>query len=109
MVQRLTKGCLVNVEIDDHKDQILCYLVKLDVYTVILSDGWLQTHNPAIDWKDRIMKFSSAVCMEKGCLLYSKPCIKFAIDYKLKHEIRPNKQTAVGDIDIQQVSAKYFF
>ena len=38
VVQRLTKGCLVNVEIGDHKDQILCYLAKLDVYTVILDD-----------------------------------------------------------------------
>ena len=49
VVQTLTRGCLVDVEIGDHKEQILCYLAKLDVYTVIFSDGWLQTHNPAID------------------------------------------------------------
>ena len=109
MVQRLTKGYLVNVEISDHKDQILCYLAKLDVYTVILNDGWLQTHNLAINWKDRTMKFNSANCTKKGCLLHGKPCIKFAVSCKLKHKIKPNKPTAIGDIDIQQVSVKHFF
>ena len=49
MVQRLTKGYLVNIEIGNHKDQILCYLAKLDVYTVIFSDRWLQMHNPTIN------------------------------------------------------------
>ena len=29
------------MEIGDHKDQVLCYLAKLNVYTVILSDEWL--------------------------------------------------------------------
>ena len=38
VVQTLTRGCLVDVEIGDHKEQILCYLAKLDVYTVILGD-----------------------------------------------------------------------
>ena len=109
VVQRLTKGCLVDIEIGDHKDQILCYLAKLDVYTVIFGDSWLQIHNPAIDWKDHTMKFNSADCMEKDCLLYSKPCIKFAVGCKLKHEIGSNKPTAVSDVDIQQVSAKHFF
>ena len=39
MVQCLTKGCLVDVVIGNHYEQILCYLAKLDVYTVILGDG----------------------------------------------------------------------
>ena len=55
------------------------------------------------------MKFNSADCMEKKCLLNRKLCIEFAIGCKLKHEIRPIKPTASGDIDIQQVSAKHFF
>ena len=109
MVQRLTKGCLVNVEIGDHKDQILCYLAKLDVYTIILGNGWLQMHNPAIDWKDCTMKFNSANCIEKKYLLNGKPCIEFAMGCKLKHEIGLNKPTAGGNIDIQQVNVKHFF
>ena len=42
VVQHLTKRCLVNVEIGDHKNQILCYLAKLDIYIVIFDDWWLQ-------------------------------------------------------------------
>ena len=109
VVQRLTKECLVNVEISNHKNQILCYLAKLDIYIVILGDRWLQTHNPAINWKDCTIKFNSINCMEKGCLLHGKPCIEFAVSCKLKHKIRPNKLTAVGDVNIQQVNAKHFF
>ena len=49
VVQHLTRGCLVNLKIEDHKDQILCYLAKLDVYIVILGDRWLQMHNLTIN------------------------------------------------------------
>ena len=38
MVQYLTKGCLVDMVISNHREQILCYLTKLYVYTVILGD-----------------------------------------------------------------------
>ena len=69
VVQCLTKGCLVDVVIGNHYEQILCYLAKLDVYTVILSDRWLQMHNSATDWKDYTMKFNSANCIKK---LFSK-------------------------------------
>ena len=100
VVQRLTKRCLIDVEIGDHKDQILCYLAKLDVYTVILSDRWFQTHNPTINWKNCTMKFNSTDWMEKSCFLHGKPCIKFAVGCKLKHKIRPNKPTTGGNINI---------
>ena len=100
IVQHLTKKCLVDMVIGDHYEQILCYLAKLDIYTVILGDGWLQTYNLSINWKNCIIKFNSADCIKKGCLLHSKPCIKFAIGCKLKHKIGPNKSIASGDIDI---------
>ena len=100
VIQHLTKKCLVDVIIDNHYKQILCYLAKLDIYTIILGDGWLQTHNPAIDWKNCTVKFNSADCIEKSCLLYGKPCIKFAVGCKLKHKIGPNKPIAGDDIDI---------
>ena len=109
VVQTLTRGCLVDVEIGDHKEQILCYLAKLDVYTVILGDGWLQTHNPAIDWKERTVKFNSGDCIERGCLLHGIPCIEFAMGSKVKHQIGTEKPTAMGDIDIRPVNAKHFF
>ena len=52
VVQKLDSACLVDIHIGDHHKQILCYVARLDVYIVVLRDGWLQTHNPAIDWKD---------------------------------------------------------
>ena len=109
VVQRLTKGCLINVEIGNHKNQILCYLIKLDVYTVILGDRWLQTHNLAINWKNCTMKFNLANYIKKRCFLNRKPCFEFAVGCKLKHKIGLIKPTIDDDIDIQQVSAKYFF
>ena len=109
VVQTLTRGCLVDVEIGDHKEQVLCYLAKLDVYTVILGDRWLQTYNPAIDWKERTVKFNSSDCMERGCLLHGISCIKFAMRSKVKHQIGTEKPTAMGDIDIRPVNAKHFF
>ena len=45
VVKHLTKGCLVDMVISNYHEQILCYLVKLDIYTVILGDRWLQIHN----------------------------------------------------------------
>ena len=49
VVQKLDTACLVDIHIGNHHKQILCYVARLDVYTVVLGDGWLQTHNPAID------------------------------------------------------------
>ena len=68
VVQKLDSACLVDVHIGDHHEQILCYVANLDVYSMVLEDGWLQIHNPAINWKERTMKFNSAACMESGCL-----------------------------------------
>ena len=110
IVQQLTKMILVDVIIGDHMEQLVCYLAKLDVYTIILGNGWLQTHNPVIDWKKRTMKFNSANCMEKGCLSRGVPCIEFAVGSKLKNVIGSEKPAAVDPgIDIQPVNAKHFF
>lgn len=105
VVQQLNKACLVDVVISDHVEQVVCYLAKLDAYTVILGDGWLQTHNPAIDWKQRKMKFNSADCMEKGCLRHGIPCVEFAVGIKPSDKVRLDEPGS----DIQPVSAKHFF
>ena len=41
VVQMLTRECLVDVKISNYRKQILCYLAKLNVYTVILGNRWL--------------------------------------------------------------------
>ena len=60
VVQKLDNACLVDIHIGNHHEQILCYVASLDVYTVVLGDRLLQTHNLAIDWKDQTMRFNSA-------------------------------------------------
>ena len=111
VVQKLDSACLVDIHIGDHHKQILCYVARLDVYTVVLKDRWLQTHNPAIHWKDQTMKFNSASCIESGCLARGVPCVEFAISSKAKNRIRTDKLTAVdpGDIDIKPINAMHFF
>ena len=111
VVQQLKQECLIDVHIGDHHEQIFCYVASLNVYIIVLGDGWLQTHNPAINWKNRTMKFNSASCMESRCLARGVPCVKFAIGSKAKNKIGTDKLTAIdpGDIDIKPVNAKHFF
>ena len=110
-MQWLERACLVDLRIRDHHEQLLCYVAKLDVYLGVLRDGWLQTHNPVIDWRDQTMKFNSASCMEESCLLRGIPCVEFAIRSKAKYLIETEKLTAIDskDIEIKPVSAKHFF
>ena len=49
VVPKLDSACLINVHIRNHHKQILCYVASFDVYTIVLGDSWLQTHNPAIN------------------------------------------------------------
>ena len=110
VVQKLDNACLIDVHIGDHYKQVLCYVASLDVYSMVLGDGWLQTHNPAIDWKDRILRFNSAACIESGCLTHGVPCVEFAIGSKAKNRIGTEKPTAIdSDIDIKPINAKHFF
>ena len=111
VVQKLDSACLIDVHIGDHHKQILCYVAHLDIYSMVLGDEWLQTHNLAMNWKDQTMKFNSASCMENKCLARGVPCVEFAISSKAKNRIGTDKLTAVdpGDIDIKPVNAKHFF
>ena len=111
VVQKLDSACLVDIHIGDHHEQTLCYVASLDVYSVVLGDGWLQTHNPAINWKDRAMKFNSSSCIKSSCLARGVPCVEFAMGSKAKNRIGTEKLTVVdpGDIDIKPVNIKHFF
>ena len=105
LMQWLEKACLVDVHIEDHHEQLLCYVTNLDVYLVVLEDRWLQTHNSVINWRNQTMKFNSASCMEEVCLLRVISYVEFAIRSKAKHLIGTEKPTAKGDIEIKPVSA----
>ena len=110
VIQKLDSACLVDVHIGDHHEQIICYVASLDVYSMVLGASWLQIHNPAIDWKERTIKFNSAACIESGCLARGVPCIKFAIGSKDKNRIGAEKPTAIeSEINIRPINAKHFF
>ena len=49
LMQWLDRACLVDIHMSNHHKQLLCYISKLDAYSMVLGDGWLQTHNPMID------------------------------------------------------------
>ena len=104
VVQLLSKAALIDVKIGDHEEQVLCYLAKLEAYAVILGDGWLQTHNPMINWKERTMKFNSSDCLEKGCLTRGISCTEFAVGGRVKNRTEPKE-----DIEVLPVNAKHFF
>ena len=110
VVQKLDSACLIDVHIGDYHKQILCYVASFDIYTIVLGDDWLQTHNLAINWKDRTIKFNSTTCIESWCLTHSVLYIKFAIGNKTNNRIEIEKLTAIdSDIDIKLVNAKHFF
>ena len=112
VVQKLDSACLIDMHIGDHHEQVSCYVASLDVCSMILGDGWLQTYNSVIDWKDCTMRFNSAACIKSGCLAHGVPCVEFAVGSKAKNRIGADKLTAVNpdiDIDIKPVNAKHFF
>ena len=41
VVQKLTKGALVNIIIGDYMEELVCYLANLNIYTIILGNNWL--------------------------------------------------------------------
>ena len=65
--QILKKAAIIDLKIEDHQKELFCYLTKIENYTLILKDDWLQKHNSRIDWKNRIMRFSKE-CVKTECL-----------------------------------------
>lgn len=65
--QKLTHQALVDIDINGHDEQILCYVANLDMYDVILGMPWFETHNPSIDWPTKQITFDSAHCYD-NCL-----------------------------------------
>ena len=110
VIQKLIEKALINIIIEDHNKQLICSLAELDAYIIILENKQLQIHNLIIDWKQYIIKFNSANCIEKSYLSRGILCIKFVIENKLKNIIGSEKPIAINSkIDIQSVRAKYFF
>lgn len=64
--QIIKKAVIASLKIGNHEEKLFCYLADIGSHILIVGDGWLQNHNPRIDWVERIMTFSNN-CIKKGC------------------------------------------
>ena len=46
----ITEFAIVELTIDDHKEQIAMGLSQLSTHAIFLGYDWLQKHNPIVDW-----------------------------------------------------------
>ena len=47
--QTLKRAATIELKIGNHKEKLFCYLTRVDDFTLILRDGWLQKLNSTID------------------------------------------------------------
>ena len=53
----ITEFVIVELTIDDHKEQIAMGLSQLSTHTIFLGYDWLQKHNLIVDWREHTLKF----------------------------------------------------
>lgn len=106
--QIIKKTATIDLKIGDHQEKLKCYLAKIEDCTLLLEDGWLQKHNPKIDWRKRAMKFSQN-CLNMGCVNQKTTII--ADEEKLKNK-KPNDENTSNDAskseNIKSISSKRF-
>ena len=103
LYRTITEAALVDVEIGDHREQLICYLTDIPRYQLILGDKWLQEHNPQVNWKDRSITFNSPDCFAKGCLFRGRPCTKYTA------RSRTVKPPEADPVDVSMISAYAFY
>lgn len=54
--------CELDLHLGDHTETITLKVVDLGSHPIVLGMTWLKTHNPAIDWKEDRITFSSTYC-----------------------------------------------
>src|SRR5882762_1464119 len=107
LYRELTEAALLELDIGDHHEQLVCYVTDMPRYQLVLGDTWLREHNPAINWKQRAITFNSSDCFEKGCLRGGKPYTKYTTG-RTKHapsSTLPDRPP----VDIAMVSAYAFY
>ena len=53
----ITEFAIVELMIDDHKEQIAMGLSQLSTHAIFLGYDWLQKHNPIMNWQEHTLKF----------------------------------------------------
>ena len=56
-VGSITEFAIVELTIDDHKEQIAMGLSQLSTHAIFLGYNWLQKHNPIVNWQEHTLKF----------------------------------------------------
>ena len=54
----ITEFAIVELMIDDHKEQIAMGLSQLSTHTIFLGYDWLQKHNLIVNWREHTLKFT---------------------------------------------------
>ena len=54
----ITEFVVVELTIDDHKEQIAMGLSQLSTHAIFLGYDWLQKHNPIVNWREHTLKFT---------------------------------------------------
>ena len=54
----VTKVAPLKIEINGHKEQLEAAVTDLNGMDMFLGHDWLVKHNPEVNWKNRIIKFT---------------------------------------------------
>ena len=54
----ITEFAIVELTINDHKEQIAMGLSQLSTHAIFLGYDWLQKHNPIVNWWEHTLKFT---------------------------------------------------
>ena len=56
--REMTRVALLEIEINSHKEQLEAAITDLDGTDMFLGHNWLVKHNPKVNWKNSIIKFT---------------------------------------------------
>ena len=54
----ITEFAIVELTINDHKEQIAMGLSQLSTHAIFLGYDWLQKHNPIVNWREHTLEFT---------------------------------------------------
>lgn len=120
----VTHFALAQLHVHDHvEEKAFFYITALSRYPIILGMPWLTTHNPAICWNSRTLKFQSEYC-QKHCNTPLRPAVVRCLQDVPRHarpretplrQLNPaeNQETLIQDptlpkntLNIQRISLR---
>jgi len=56
----ITKFAMLELNIGDHSERLPLAITRLSTHALFLGHNWLKVHNPAINWKERMIQLTCA-------------------------------------------------